>query len=104
MLVTYIDRGNEVDFTARPLDANGDLVTPDEVNLFLSFVSIDGGRALEAIEMDEGGSSFTATWDSSIARPGRVHWSVRTFSPASAKDGFFDLRANLANPDPESET
>lgn len=34
---------------------------------------------------------------SAEALPGRVYWSIKSVEPATAKDGVFDLVANLAN-------
>jgi hypothetical protein len=104
MLLTYIKRGNAVAFTAEPLDADGAPVTPETVTLYVNYIDVNDVRIIDEITMAETtAGEFEAEWDSTVAQAGRVHWHVRSVNPPSAKDGQFELEANLANPDPETE-
>lgn len=102
MLLKYYKRGNVFEFTAEPKDVNGDPVTPDTVTSYVNYIASDGERTTVPVVMEENTDGvWTAEWDSSIAKKGRVHWHVRTVNPSSAKEDQFELEANLANPDPE---
>lgn len=103
MLLDYIKRGNLVAFTAEPKDADGNPVAAESVTLYISYVS-GTDRDLVSVEMetDTDGLVWAGEWDSSVATKGRVHWHVRSDNPTSAKEGQFELEANLANPEPES--
>lgn len=101
LLTTHV-RGNEILFTSTPRDADGIAVVPEYVELQLSFMN-SGSRQNEVYAMDDQtDGTFRYVWDSSIADAGRVHWSVRSFNPATAEDGKFNLAANLANQDPST--
>jgi hypothetical protein len=103
MLLTYIKRGNAVAFTAEPQDANGEAVTPEAVTLYVNYIDVSDERVIDTIAMTETTSGeYEAEWDSTVAKECRVHWHVRSINPPSAKDGQFELEANLANPDPET--
>lgn len=102
MLLVHINRGNLISFSVVFYD-NADAVTsPDSANLYISYINSDGDRTTDTIAMDQNTDDWSAEWDSSVAKKGRVHWSVRSVDPSSADDGQFELEANLANPDPES--
>lgn len=99
MLVDHIVRGNTVLFTASFLDADGAAIVPAAVTLYVSFLGASG-RESDEIAMDEAtDGSFSASWDSSDARKGRVYWAVRASNPPGADEGFFELDAGPANPD-----
>jgi hypothetical protein len=100
MLLSYIKRGNLIVFNVAFLDVDGVVITPENATLYLSYMTPEGVRASDTITMDENTDDWEAQWDSSVADRGRVHWSVRSDGPPSAKDGQFELEANLANPDP----
>lgn len=101
MLLNYIKRGNAVLFTAAPEDANGEPVTPETVTLYVNYIDANDDRIVETLDMAENtAGEWEAEWDSVVAKKGRVHWHVRSVNPPSAKDGQFELEANLANPDP----
>lgn len=102
MLIERFKRGNVFRFTATPLDVDGEIVTPDSVTLYLSYMGASG-RVSEQIEMEmETDGDWSAEWDSSVAYKGRVHVAVRAENPSSVSEDRFDLEANLANPDPET--
>jgi len=98
-----IFRGNEVLFTATPLDEDGVAVVPSTITLYLNYVSATG-RSGTSIVMDMQSTSgpWTAEWDTSAANPtaypGIVYYSVRAVSPSASEDGEFELDANPANP------
>ncbi len=102
MIVERIIRGNLVEFASTFLDDAGEETFPAAVVLTVSFINSAGTRESVTIDMedDTSGGEFTAVWDSSVAKRGRVHWAVRATDPAGAEEGIFDLAANLANPDP----
>lgn len=101
MTLEYIIRGNEVEFAATFLDSAGLVVEPASVELTISYFNSAGTRATTTLTMGENtDGSFEALWLSSVAKKGRVFWSLRSIGPPSADQGFFELSANLANPDP----
>lgn len=102
-LLTYITRGNDIEFVASFADSEGGVVTPSSVSLRVSYLNAAGNRTTETLamgEQDTSGATWVANWDSSVAKKGRVHWSVRSLNPGSAEDGQFELQANLGNADP----
>jgi hypothetical protein len=101
-IVSKIVRGNVVDFETTFTDADGVALEPVSATLTVNFLNAAGEREESEISMDSSSASdaWTASWDSSDAKAGRVYWSARSASPAAAEDGVFDLVANLANPGP----
>lgn len=98
----YIARGNDITFRVTFYDVDNEVTAPSSAILWVSFLE-DGVEAEDEIEMtSEGGGLFSATWDSSIADAGPVHWHARSSGPDKvAQDGSFTLVANDANPPPE---
>ncbi len=98
-----IFRGNEILFTATPLDEDGNAVVPDTITLYLNHVTATG-RTTISIDMDlsVSGGPWTASWDTAAANPtaypGIVYYSVRAADPSASEDGEFELDANPANP------
>lgn len=100
-LLTYIKRGNLIEFTATFENAAGVVVSPDSAALYLSYINAAAARVTTTVAMaDDSAGTFTCEWDSSVAKKGRVHWSVQAENPSAADDGQFELEANMANPDP----
>ena len=91
-----------IEFASTFLDEDGAATIPASVEIVVSYINAAGTRTTATMDMedDTSGGEFTAMWDSSVAKKGRVHWAVRATNPPGAEDGFFDLSANLANPDP----
>lgn len=105
MLVDVFVRGNVFEFTASPTDVEGATVDPDSVMLHVSYLDADGIRVRADLPMEEAtAGEWSANWDSSVSKKGRVDWAIRTENPSSAKEGSFQLAANLANPDPGENT
>lgn len=100
--MTTIFRGATINFAVTFTDNEGGAFTPDEATLYISYVSsVNGSRSIDTVQMDGAGAAFSAIWQSSVAYPGRVNWSIRTAGPGVqvvAKDGHFTLFANEANP------
>ncbi len=98
MLVTYIVHGNVVEFAVDFLDADDIPVEPDTAFVTVNFL-IGEARVNETVELelDESDGLWRGNWPTDGADPGRVYWSAQSVNPNSAKDGFFDLTANLAN-------
>lgn len=91
-------RGSLVFFTAAFVDKAGAPVTPDAAMLTLVFRDQDKVQQKVTVAMDVSGNVAEATWDSSDAAPGVVHWSVKgTGSNAIVQDGSLTLTANEAN-------
>lgn len=98
MLLETIIRGNVVEFTVTFLDANGDVVEPASAEMKVNFLNSENARETVSVDMEEASDGTWSTeWDSSDALPSRVFWSALSTSPASAKDGAFELAANRAN-------
>lgn len=94
---TYV-RGSMVAFTAAFADKTGTLVTPDRASLTLVFRGSDKAEQRVRVPMSIAGNVASVEWDSSIAAPGVVHWSVKgTGANAIVQDGSLTLTANAAN-------
>jgi len=103
MLVETIDRGNEVEFTVQFLNRESLPVAPVSATVTVNFVDNSGERADQIIDLVPApGDTWYGVWDSQIAQPARTYWTVRSFTPDSAEDGFFLLAGNLANLHDES--
>jgi hypothetical protein len=91
-------RGSIVFFTAAFVDKAGAPVTPDKAAVNLVFRDHDKVQQRVTVPMTVGGNVAEASWDSSVAMPGPVHWSVKgTGVNAIVQDGSFKLTANDAN-------
>jgi hypothetical protein len=98
MLVETIDRGNEVEFTVQFLNRESLPISPLSATVTISYVNSAGERVDEIVNLTpQAGNVWFGIWDSQIAQPARTYWTVRSFTPDSAEDGFFLLAANLAN-------
>lgn len=96
-------RGATVHFSVTFRDADGNLTTPDSATVKLKFRLAAGGIGTDSKTLEpDGGNNWKATWDSSVARPGLVSWSLRSLqgSDKIADDGAFTLLANSANTEP----
>lgn len=101
MIVEQIIRGNEVLFSTTFTDADGDAVIPSSVILDLNYL-VDTTRTYRTLIMTVSDGTWSARWDSEEASKGRVYWSIRADNPPAADEGYFELKANPANPDPGS--
>lgn len=97
MILDEITRGNVVEFTVTFLDADGDAIDPDSAVLKVNFLNAEEERETVSVDMSAVTGGWFAEWDSSDALEARVYWSVKSTTPASAKDGAFKLVGNLAN-------
>lgn len=97
-----IYRGNEILFTANPLDEDGNPVVPDSVSLYLNYVTASGRTTTSAMPMsvDVSGDGWTTAWDTSSASalPGIVYYTARAVNPSADQDGSFYLDAFPSNP------
>ncbi len=97
-----IYRGNEIEFTANPLDEDGDPVVPDSMSLYLNYVTAAGRVKTDpmAMSVDISGDGWMVTWDTSGigVLPGLVYYTVRAVSPNADADGSFYLDAFPSNP------
>jgi hypothetical protein len=97
-LIEVIDRGNEVEFTAEFLNADGAALNPSGASVTVNFLNADGERESDVVTLaHQTDGSWFGTWDSQEARPARTYWCVRSSNPDSAEDGYFELAGNLAN-------
>ena len=92
-----IIRGNTVLFTATFYDPDGVVMTVGSANVVVSFMTANVPQ-LVTISMTAIGTTWKATWDSSVADTGTVYWHVVSAGqPAAADDGSFSITANAAN-------
>lgn len=98
MLAEIIFRGSEVEFTATFLNRNDAPLNPSDATVTVNYLDAAGARASEVVELaHQTDDSWYGVWDSQKATPARTYWTVRSFSPDSAEDGYFELAGNLAN-------
>lgn len=91
-------RGSLIFFTAAFVDKAGAPIAPDSASLYLVFRNLDKAEQRVMVQMHVSGNVAEATWDSSDAAPGVVHWSIKgTGSNAIVQDGSLTLTANEAN-------
>jgi hypothetical protein len=91
-------RGSIVFFTAAFVDKAGAPVNPNKAAVNLVFRGSDKVQQTVTMSMQISGNVAEASWDSSVAMPGPVHWSVKgTGVNAIVQDGSFTLTANEAN-------
>lgn len=103
MLAEVIDRGNEVEFSITFLNRDGEPLNPSDATVTINYLDADGARANEIVDLAaQTDDVWYGVWDSQKARPSRTYWTVRSFSPDSAEDGYFELAGNLANVADES--
>lgn len=101
--MTEFVRGTIITFEATCTDAAGAPVTPDSAAIYLVYKTGPYTRNVveETLAMSISGSVASVDWDSSVASPGGVRWSIRTSGPDKiALDGTTILTANAANPAP----
>lgn len=91
-------RGSKVFFSAAIVDRTGAPVSPDSATLTLVFRGSDQVQQKVPITMAVNGNVAEVSWDSSVAAPGLVIWSVKASGAnAIVQDGSFTLVANEAN-------
>jgi hypothetical protein len=87
-------------FTATFVDKSGSPAAPDSASVYLVYHDKQEARQTDTIAMTLDGNVGTASWDSSVAKPGLVSWSTKgTGSNSIVQDGSFMLTANEANHD-----
>lgn len=97
MSESYV-RGSMVFFTAAFADRTGAPVQPDSATLYLVFRDSTRVERKGVIFMTVTGNVAEASWDSSVAAPGLVTWSVKgQGANAIVQDGSLTLTANAAN-------
>jgi hypothetical protein len=97
-MTNYV-RGSKLFFSATFVDADGAPATPDSATLYLVYVDLTGTRQKTSATMAVASNVATASWDSSVARDGRVYYTVKGVGAnAIVQDGNFDLTANDSNP------
>lgn len=95
-------RGSTVTLKAsRFPDGSGAEVAPTSVSFRLDYPGNSRVRETVAIAASEDDGVWSATWDSSVAFPGTVFYSVLATdgSADAVSDNEFQLTANPANPD-----
>jgi hypothetical protein len=99
-----IVRGNVLTVTASPLDADGNPVAPSSVELYLTYMDTTGTETthgpIAMTSTNTAGTTWTGSFDTSLAMEGPLFGSVRSVSPSAAADFKKRLVANPANPDP----
>jgi hypothetical protein len=98
MLVETIDRGNEVEFTVQFVNRLDVPLTPSSASVTVNFLNMAGERESEVVALSpQTDETWYGIWDSQQAQPARTYWTVRSDSPDSSEDGYFELAGNLAN-------
>jgi hypothetical protein len=99
-MASVLTRGSTIFFAATCLDANGAPITPSGANLYLTYVALlTGARTKVTVAMGVSGNVVSASWDSTVAVDGNVHWSIKaTGANNIVQDGVLALSANEANP------
>jgi len=100
-----IVRGNVLKVTASPLDYAGNPVAPSSVELFLTYMDPATGAEtthgpIAMTSTNSAGTTWTGSFDTSLAMEGPLFGSVRAINPSGAADFKQRLVANPANPDP----
>lgn len=91
-------RGSMVFFSTAFVDKDGEPSAPDTATARLVYRDLNHAPQTDTVSMTIASNVATATWDSSVAMPGVVKWSVKgTGSNAIVQDGSFTLTANEAN-------
>ena len=92
-------RGATVTISVVFRDAEGDVTSPSAATAVLSYRNGSQRRARMEVALSLDGDAWTGTWDSRVARQGKVYCHVRTAEPVplSADDFVFMLVANEAN-------
>jgi hypothetical protein len=98
MLVKNVIRGNSVTFTSSFLDANNNVMTPEEPAISLYYKSNNAYVTVSYDMLAVNATAWTATWDSSNADVGIVEWHITGgASTPVAMDGDFRILSNKAN-------
>jgi hypothetical protein len=99
-----IVRGNLLTVIASPLDGDGNPVAPASVELYLTYMDSTGAESthgpISMISSNTAGTTWTGSFDTSLAMEGPLFGSVRASNPSAAADFKRRLVANPANPDP----
>ena len=100
-VTTQVVRGNTIRFDAAFTDYLGNPVEPASATLALNYAS-GATRATQQYPMawDSATDTMFYEWDSSVAVPCEVQWSVfsaENSPPVYVGDGCFELDANSAN-------
>jgi hypothetical protein len=104
-------RGQRIPFTHSFYDSSGDLTQPQEATLRVNYptsgwphrgftegTTITMTVTTTTVTTASDYLTFKATWNSVVAYPGPVHWSISASDLSLAvKDGEFTLRGNRAN-------
>jgi len=99
-MTTQIVRGTTVEIYGAFTDEAGAALTPDEAVLKVRYTKLAGGRETVEVDVDIDGANYTAEWDSSVAKFGKVQYSIKATkagSPSVQYDGDFMLVANEPN-------
>lgn len=105
MATTIVVRGTTIEFNTLFYTASGTSTNPTTAAIYVNYPVTDGGgvnSTTNAISMTQAGNTWSASWESSVAKPGPVYWTVVSsgaVSPFTREDGQIKLTANPANPD-----
>lgn len=95
-------RGSTVEFEVTFYDPDDNVVQPPSAQVNIVYPLSAGGTGDQVIAMVPPISpdvDWTAEWDSRVAAPGTVFYSVKSGAPVpiGVADGSFALSANVAN-------
>lgn len=100
MAMQQFVRGQTILWTVEFTDARGDAFTPGSASLRVRYYdAAENSAEIDELIMVEDDGEWTCVWESAQAKPGPVHWSIRTSGggDVEAIDGVFRLTANEAN-------
>lgn len=95
---TSINRGSTVVFTTVFVDPSLVIVNPASATLYVTYRA-NNVLTTATVPMTQGPSSWTASWDSSVADGGRADWCIRSGGTnKAALEGSLSIKVNAANP------
>jgi hypothetical protein len=86
-----VTSGNSAEFVAQFFDSTGAATTPSSATLTITYTAAAGSTASTSLGMTLSGTTFTATWATSVAAIGAVNWSVNAPGQTAATTGSLRL-------------
>jgi hypothetical protein len=94
-------RGNAITFSATFTAADGSTTQPTNVSASIIYKDLSGVMQTASLTLTQtllGSSTWSASWDSTVAGQGLAQWAIfGTGSLIAAAQGQFNIEANAAN-------
>lgn len=94
-------RGNAITISSTFFAVDGSATQPSAVSAVIAYKDLSGVSQRVTLTMTQvllGSSTWSVSWDSSVAGQGLVQWAVfGTGSLIAANQGQFNIEANAAN-------